>query len=91
LNDNNITIDHRGGKGLDLQTKFIVTINGTAQTFIVNDYLTNKSKDNNVWNIGEKVVCPIGSTLNKIVSVSVVDVHSNSIIVMVDLQKELVI
>jgi len=87
LNDSNITIEHRGGKDLDLQTKFIVTINGTAQTYVVNDYLTSKSKENNVWNIGERVVCPIGSTINKVVSVSVIDIRSNSIIVMADLQK----
>ena len=83
---NKIIIEHRGGKTLDLDTKFTVTIAGTNEKFTVSDYLNNKSRDNGVWNIGEQVVLPVGDIADKNVSVSVIDVHSNSIIMMVVLQ-----
>jgi FlaG/FlaF family flagellin (archaellin) len=80
---NNIIIEHRGGKTLDLDTKLTVAINGTNNKFIVGDYLNNKSRDNGVWNIGEQVVLPVGDITDKNISISVVDVHSNSLIMMV--------
>jgi hypothetical protein len=80
---NEIIIEHRGGKTLDLDTKFTVTIAGTNEKFTVGDYLNNKSRDNGVWNIGEQVVLPVGDITDKNVSVSIIDVHSNSIIMMV--------
>ncbi len=87
IEGNNIIIEHRGGKTLDLNTKFIVTINGTDEKFSVYDYLNNKFKENGVWNVGEQVVYPVGNIIGKKVSLSVIDVNSNSVIVMVDLQR----
>ena len=85
--ENNITILHRGGKTLDLDTKFIITINGTSQNFRVYDYLDNESRYNGKWNIGEQVVYPVGDITNKKVSISVIDVNSNSVITMVNIQE----
>ena len=87
LDENNIIIEHRGGKTLDLQTEFIVTINETVQSFIINNYLSNQSKANEVWNVGERVVYPVGDIIDKRVSISVIDTRSNSIITMVNLQE----
>ena len=86
LEKNNITLEHRGGKTLDLGTEIIVTINDTTERFIVNDYMNNESWENGVWNIGERVVFPTGDVTDLEVSASVVDVHSNSVIMMVVLQ-----
>ena len=86
LEKNNITLEHRGGKTLDLDTEIIVTFNGTTERFIVNDYMNNESRENGIWNIGERVVYPTGDVTDLEVSASVVDVHSNSVIMMVVLQ-----
>jgi len=85
--ENNITIEHRGGKTLDLDTKIIITINGTSQDFRIYDYLDNESRYNGKWNIGEQVVYPVGDITNKKVSLSVIDGNSNSVITMVNLQE----
>jgi len=84
---NNIILEHRGGKALDLDTKIIVTINDTTERFIVNDYMNNESRENGVWNIGERVVYPTGDVTDLKVSASVVDMHSNSVIMLVVLQR----
>jgi len=84
--ENNIIIENRGGKTLDLDTKFIVTIDGISEKFAIYDYLNSESKDNGIWNIGEQVVYPIGDITDKNVSLSVIDVHSNSVIMMVNVQ-----
>jgi hypothetical protein len=87
ISENNITIEHRGGKTLDLDTKIIITINGTSQDFRIYDYLDNESRYNGKWNIGEQVVYPVGDITNKKVSLSVIDGNSNSVITMVNLQE----
>lgn len=84
---NNIILEHRGGKTLDLDTEIIVTTNGTNETLTVNDYMNNESKENGVWNIGERVVYPAGDITDLKVSVTVVDVYSNSVIMMAVLQE----
>lgn len=87
FNDSNIIIEHRGGKTLDLDTKFIVTIDGSGEKFTVKDYLSSEFKANDVWNVGEQVVYPVGDITNKKVSVSVIDEHSNSVIMMVNIKE----
>ena len=84
---NNIILEHRGGKTLDLDTEIIVTTNGTNETLTVNDYMNNESKENGVWNIGERVVYPAGDITDLKVLVTVVDVYSNSVIMMAVLQE----
>ena len=87
LENNNITLEHRGGKTLDLDTEITVNINGTNEKFIVNNYINNTFKENGVWNMGERVIYPTGDVADLKVSVSVVDKHSNSLIMMVILQE----
>jgi hypothetical protein len=86
FDNNSLIIEHRGGKTLDLDTKIIVTIDGTSYNFVIYDYLNNASKENDKWNIGEQVVYPIGEIKDKKVSLSVIDVHSNSVIMMINVQ-----
>lgn len=87
VEENNVILEHRGGKTLDLDTEFTVTIAGTNEKFTVGDYLNNESRDNGVWNIGERVVYPTGDIRDLEVSVTVVDVKSNSVIMMATLQE----
>lgn len=87
LENNNITLDHRGGKTLDLETEITVTINGTNEKFIVNNYINNTFKENGVWNIGERVIYPTEDVTDLKVSVSVFDIRSNSVVMTVVLQE----
>jgi hypothetical protein len=85
--ENKIIIEHRGGKTLDLDIKFIVTIDGTNEEFKVGDYLNNEFKIDGIWNIGERVELPVGNITDKKVTLTGVDIHSNSVILMVFLQE----
>ena len=87
LENDNITLEHRGGMTLDLDTVIIVTINDIDQRVKVNNYIDNEFKEDGVWNVGERVIYPTGDVTDLKVSVTVVDIHSNSVIMMVDLQE----
>ena len=82
-----IVLEHRGGESLDLDTEVTVSINGTTNRFIVKDYLNNKSKENGEWNVGEKVTYPSGNLTNIEVAISVIEIHSNSLIMSVVFQR----
>ena len=84
--NDNITIEHCGGKKLDLDTEVSITIAETNERFTVGDYLNNESKNNGVWDVGEKVVYPVENIIDKMVSVSVIDKHSNSLIMTIGFQ-----
>jgi hypothetical protein len=53
---NNITIEHRGGEDLSLDTKIIIKINQTNQLyqFTVRQGLDNNSLQDGKWNVGEQ-------------------------------------
>ena len=87
LDNDNITLEHRGGNPLDLDTVITVTINDVNEKFIVDNYINNDYKENGEWNVGEKVSYPTGDVTDLKVSVSVVDKSSNSVIMMVNLQE----
>jgi len=90
--NNNITLEHRGGEKLPLDTKIIVTINNTdvyRMNVSDNFLLSNKSKEDGFWGIGENVIITpshnLVSDLNltvSVVDVTVVDSKSNSVVMM---------
>jgi len=84
--NNNITIEHRGGKKLDLDIEISITIDDVNDKFSVGDYLDNDSKNNGVWNLGEKVVYPAENITNKKILVAVIDLQSNSVIMVLGFQ-----
>lgn len=53
---NNIIIEHRGGDALSLGTKVRIEIGDDTKEFTVVEYLDDKAKENNQWNIGERLV-----------------------------------
>jgi hypothetical protein len=87
LDNENITVEHRGGETLDLDTIITVTINDVKEEFVVEKHMVNKFKEDGVWNIGERVNYSTGDVTDLKVSVSVVDKSSNSVIMMADLQE----
>jgi hypothetical protein len=84
-NEENLLIEHRGGDALSLDTKVIITFNnGTSESITIGDedknYLTEKSKKDNLWGIGEWFIYPDINLMGQQVSIAVVDVESNSVI-----------
>jgi hypothetical protein len=83
---NNITIEHRGGKSLDLDTKILLNIDGNnipSKTVSQIDFIDING--DGFWSIGEKVVYNEDIT-NKNVTVSVIDTRINSVIMMLNFQ-----
>lgn len=87
IDGNSIIIEHHGGDSLSLSTEIAVTVGGSTTRITVEDYLDDESKADGLWNIGERVVySPIGGITDYQVKVAVVDVKSNSAILMGILQ-----
>jgi hypothetical protein len=81
IHNNDVVIEHRGGIPLEAKTTLTITIEGTADTFRVNDfsYWFDQNSDG-LWTVGERVVYPAGNLQGKQVSCVVIDVDKNSII-----------
>ena len=76
-----LLIEHRGGKALDLGTKVSLTIgDNMSEIIIVGDCLSDKSKGDNRWGIGEWFVYYDSNITGKKVGIAVVDVESDSVI-----------
>ncbi len=78
-----LLIEHRGGKALDLGTKVSLTIGDNMSEIITvgdKDYLNNESKGDNRWGIGEWFVYHNEDIKGKKVGIAVVDVESDSVI-----------
>lgn len=92
--DGHIVIKHNYGDKLSLETEIIVRIGSGSHNVIASDYSPDSSGDN-YWGIGESFVidpsaAPISSdpiAASDYVGITVVDIESNSVIMMADLQK----
>ena len=76
-----LLIEHRGGKALELGTKVSLTIgDNISRIIIVGDCLNNESKVDNRWGIGEWFVYQNSNIKGKKVGIAVVDIESDSVI-----------
>jgi len=75
-----IIIDHCGGAALSLDTKILMTIGSGPMNATANDGLDDKYKDDDLWNMGEKLVFPVENLSGKQITINVIDVKSNSIV-----------
>lgn len=88
IDERHIIIQHIGGEALSLDTKILITVNGEPEPETTVEHgLDHDSKENNLWNIGEKYIYPDNRVTDERVEVSVVDVESNTIIMRGTLQK----
>lgn len=87
ISGTNMTLEHYGGDSLDVTSKVIIMINGTSTNVNITEFLDD-SNNNNLWDIGEKLVYPVGDVTGGQVEVTVVDAKSNSIIMSGILQEE---
>jgi FlaG/FlaF family flagellin (archaellin) len=74
-----VTVEHYGGDSLNIITTKVIVITQETSTNVNITSSLNDSNNNNMWDIGEKLVYPVNVTENQ-VEVSVVDIKSNSII-----------
>ncbi len=81
IHNTDVLIEHQGGIPLETKTKITITIDGTADTFRVNDfnYWLDQNGDG-LWTVGERVIYPAGNLQGKQVSCVIIDVDKNSII-----------
>ena len=77
-----LMIEHRGGHPLSLDTKIIIKTDTATEEIRAgdNNYLNEKTKDNQMWDLGEVFIYNNPDFDGKNVHVTVVDVESNSII-----------
>jgi len=76
-----LLIEHRGGKALELGTKVSLTIGDNMSEIItVEAHLNNESKEDNRWGIGEWFVYQDSNITGKKVGIAVVDIESDSVI-----------
>ena len=86
IEGSNIIIEHHSGEALSLDTEIPITIAGEKvliddRTPTARDLLDNASKEDGVWNIGERIVYPFvyNSSCSK-AEIMAVDTESNSVI-----------
>lgn len=78
-----LLIEHRGGTPLRLDTKVLLTFdNGTSISIRIGEkqYLDTNAKKDNLWGIGECFIYTDSNLKNQNVTISIVDVESNSMI-----------
>ena len=80
LEGNKIVIEHSFGPSLGLDTTCTVDIGGKSTNFTAEDLLNSDSKENNLWDIGERLVYEPDDITYLYVSIQVVDKKSNSLL-----------
>lgn len=80
LEGNKIIIEHGYGPSLGLDTSCTVDIGGKTTNFTAEDLLNPDSRENGLWDIGERLVYEPDDITYLYVSVQVVDKKSNSLL-----------
>jgi flagellin-like protein len=84
---NCVIIEHYGGDSLGITTTKVIVNNGTSVDVNITKFL-NDSNSNALWDLGERLVYPVGNVTGKQVEVTVVDTKSNSVIMRGIIQHE---
>ena len=87
IENDNIIIDHFGGKALSLETKILIKTENESMNTTINNIIENKYKNDNVWNIGEQLTYSIENLSRKTVTINIIDIDSNSIVATGKLQR----
>ena len=82
VENDNITINHCGGIALGLDTKILITTDSESMNATADDGLDDKYKDDGLWGIGERLVFPFGNLSGERITITVIDVESNSLVMM---------
>ncbi len=80
LEADKLIIEHSRGPSLSLDTTCIVNIGGFSNSVSVGDLLSSKSKEDDLWNIGERLVYELENTTFFKVTCSIVDNKQNLVL-----------
>ena len=86
LEGNNVILTHRGGESLPLESEIVLTIGGTQLNFTAGQLLDNKSKQDELWTVGELLVYSGTNLTGLRVEATVVDVKDDTTLLMGILQ-----
>jgi uncharacterized repeat protein (TIGR01451 family) len=59
FSDNNVILTHKWGESLALNTEVFLTWEGHNDSIIVGDFLDSESRENGLWDLGEKIYYPV--------------------------------
>ena len=76
----NFIVEHCRGPSLGLDSKCVVDIGGYYYNYSVKDLLSSESKENNLWNIGERIVCKLENISYLKVTFSIIENKENTIV-----------
>jgi len=88
IEGSNIIIEHHSGEALSLDTEIPIVIAGEkmlidGKTPTARDLLDDTSREDDLWNIGERIVYPFNYSRNCTqVDIMTVDIESNSLVLM---------
>jgi hypothetical protein len=80
LEGDKFILEHSRGPSLRLGTKCTVDIGGFQINYTVEDLLSEESKEDNYWNIGERIVYQLNNISYLQVTFSIIDIEENSVI-----------
>jgi len=80
LEGDKLIIEHSRGPSLSLDTTCIVNIGGFSNRYSAKDLLNSKSKENDLWNIGERLVYELGDITYLKVTCSIIDNKQNVVL-----------
>jgi hypothetical protein len=80
LVNNNYIVEHCRGPSLDLESTCIIDIGGISNKYSIRDLLSPESKENNLWNIGERLIYNIGDITYFKTTISIIDNEKKSVI-----------
>lgn len=87
IDGDDIVLEHLGGESLDLDTRVLITIGIDKVTFNARDLLDDEFEDDNLWGLGEILNYTSNDIPGKQVTITVVDINSNSVVMMGTLQE----
>lgn len=77
---NNLIIEHSRGPALGLDTTCIIDIGGFSNSYSAGELLNSKAKENDLWNIGERLVYKLENTTFFKITCSIVDNKENLVL-----------
>jgi len=80
LEGDKLIIEHSRGPSLSLDTTCVVNIGGFTNSYSARDLLSSKSKENDLWNIGERLVYELENSTFFKITCSIVDNKNNLVI-----------
>ncbi|DAC73089.1 MAG TPA: hypothetical protein DSN98_01985 [Thermoplasmata archaeon] len=87
IQGNTIVLEHRGGESISASSKVSVVVNGSEYSLKVSEYLVDTNR-NNRWDVGEQLIYyPSVDIKGLRVEATVVDVNTNSIVMMEIIQQ----